>query len=165
MQALQTAANHHFLLKAPTVEFRWEATLYNWPLQLRKENKNTKFALTASENMGINRWTLLPEHTSNGNSRAVQFFAKKRCQLTLCWEAQTSFHLYMKCCKYLCHSGCSTEMQLKIVILSNTFFYTALLLKILPQYSCFSKQILSIKLFKVSIFSYNLLHRRLNSVI
>lgn len=132
MQALQTAANPFFLLKAPTMELRWEVTLYNWPHQLRKENKTTEVSLPTSGNIRINRWTLWPEHASNGNSRVMQFCAKKQCQLTLCWEAQTSFHLYMKCCKYLCHSGWGTEMQAKIETLSNTFFNTALLVKTAP---------------------------------
>uniref|UniRef100_A0A8C3U2D0 Phospholipase A2 n=1 Tax=Catharus ustulatus TaxID=91951 RepID=A0A8C3U2D0_CATUS len=50
---------------------------------------------------------------SNGNSRATQFRAKKQCQLTLCWEAQTSFHLYMKCCKHLLsQSDCYVSLRL-----------------------------------------------------
>lgn len=56
MKVLVDDANPALLLtKSSYTEFRREATLYNWPLQLRKENKNTEAAIPTSGNIKINR--------------------------------------------------------------------------------------------------------------
>lgn len=65
---------------------------------------------------------LWPEHASNGNNKAMQSCVKKQHQLALCWEAWANFHLHIKCCKSLYHSGWGTEMKVKTVTLSNIFF-------------------------------------------
>lgn len=137
------------------MELSWEEKLCNWPFQLRKENTNIKAALPASGNIKINRWTLWPEHASNRNGKAMQSCAKKQHQLTLCWEAWTSFHLHMKCCKNLYHSGWGTEMKVKIVTLSNIFLYSFTGEKFasgLSQSTC-----CTIKLFSISVLFLNVL--------
>lgn len=149
------------------MELRWEAKLYNWHLHLGKENENTKAALPRSGNIKIHSWTLWPEHTSNWNSKAkaMQFCTKhpvlgNAAKLSL---AHQVFQIPLSV------SSWGSELLVKIVVLSN-IFYTALLVKTLPQDSCLSKQMLhyqTVQHFNALLICahFKQLHKQLNAVL